>query len=300
MRVHIGDRFGRLEVIEDLKRSELYTGRHWLCKCDCGIKKEFSSKYLLRGGIKSCGCYVNETSRIDKVKVGDKFGKLTVLEDLRIFKKNRGYKVICQCDCGNKKETYSFLLLKDKTKSCGCLRPKNRKKIKIGDRFERLVVIEEAEYDKGKKQWLCKCDCGQNKIIKAYALRTQQCRSCGCLKIDSHTTGFGKITGSFFCDVKIGARNRHLDFNLTIEFLDELFRKQNYSCALSGLPIDISPRKSKEETTASLDRIDSSKGYYHDNVQFVHKHINIMKSKYELDYFLKLCKIITEHNMNII
>ena len=52
----------------------------------------------------------------------------------------------------------------------------------LGKRFDRLVVIERAENTKqGDAQWLCRCDCGNEKIIRANALKTGRTRSCGCL-----------------------------------------------------------------------------------------------------------------------
>ena len=42
-------------------------------------------------------------------------------------------------------------------------------------------------------------------------------------------------------------------------------------------------------TTASLDRIDSSKGYTKSNIQWVHKDINKMKSDFSMLRFLELC-----------
>ena len=56
-----------------------------------------------------------------KNKVGERFGRLTVLE-----KTNRRYKdgsvlYICQCDCGNIKEIPSNVLSPSGVKSCGCL-----------------------------------------------------------------------------------------------------------------------------------------------------------------------------------
>lgn len=47
-----------------------------------------------------------------------------------------------------------------------------------------------------------------------------------------------------------------------------------------------------EYNTASLDRIDSSKPYIIDNIQWVHKDINFMKRTYSHDYFIKLCKLV--------
>lgn len=55
--------------------------------------------------------------------VGQKFNLLTVLE---IGECIRGhFKLLCQCDCGNKKWIRNDVLLSGQTKSCGCLQRKN-------------------------------------------------------------------------------------------------------------------------------------------------------------------------------
>ena len=52
------------------------------------------------------------------------------------------------------------------------------------------------------------------------------------------------------------------------------------------------------ENTASLDRIDSSKGYVKDNVQWVHKDINRMKWNFPQDKFVKLCSFVANKIMD--
>ena len=54
--------------------------------------------------------------------------------------------------------------------------------------------------------------------------------------------------------------------------------------------------KSKTEITASLDRIDSNKGYIKNNVQWVHKHINTMKMHMTDREFIDMCKKVAKHN----
>ena len=57
------------------------------------------------------------------------------------------------------------------------------------------------------------------------------------------------------------------------------------------------PRASKDKSwNASLDRIDSSKGYIEGNVQWVHQNINMMKNKFDNQYFIEMCKLITKNN----
>ena len=56
----------------------------------------------------------------------------------------------------------------------------------IGTRFERLIVIAAAEPEiqagHPRPRWLCRCDCGTEKVVSAGHLRSGHTRSCGCLK----------------------------------------------------------------------------------------------------------------------
>lgn len=54
-----------------------------------------------------------------KVKTGDKFGHLTIIND-SIDKINGDIYVMCRCDCGNIKRIRRRCLINGKTKSCGC------------------------------------------------------------------------------------------------------------------------------------------------------------------------------------
>ena len=52
----------------------------------------------------------------------------------------------------------------------------------LGKRFGRLVVVKQAGKAKcGNYLWLCKCDCGTEKVILASSLRSGVTQSCGCL-----------------------------------------------------------------------------------------------------------------------
>lgn len=64
----------------------------------------------------------------------------------------------------------------------------------IGKRFGRLIVIERAENDKNNKaRWLCRCDCGNEKIISRHDLTKsgRTTKSCGCLWKE-YTSNYGK------------------------------------------------------------------------------------------------------------
>ena len=58
-----------------------------------------------------------------------------------------------------------------------------------GQRFGRLVVIRRdgTSYSSGNPDWsqptwLCKCDCGNEKIVTGINLKQGCTRSCGCLR----------------------------------------------------------------------------------------------------------------------
>lgn len=57
-----------------------------------------------------------------------------------------------------------------------------------GQRFGRLVVISQAEKPPGNNRrrtfWLCKCDCGKQKVVASDKLRNGDTKSCGCLKVE--------------------------------------------------------------------------------------------------------------------
>ena len=57
--------------------------------------------------------------------------------------------------------------------------------VKIGDRYHRLLVVEETNSRwNGCRVWLCKCDCGAERIVRQASLRNGNTKSCGCLSIE--------------------------------------------------------------------------------------------------------------------
>lgn len=55
-----------------------------------------------------------------------------------------------------------------------------------GQKFGRLTVIKRADNDKhGNAQWLCKCECGNETIVRGFLLKRGTTKSCGCLQKES-------------------------------------------------------------------------------------------------------------------
>ena len=61
---------------------------------------------------------------------------------------------------------------------------KSKAKIRdlTGQKFGRLTVIGIAETDTRKTYWVCQCDCGNFKTVRADSLISGKIKSCGCLK----------------------------------------------------------------------------------------------------------------------
>ena len=75
-------------------------------------------------------------------------------------------------------------------------------------------------------------------------------------------------------------RRRDPNMNLSVEYLARIWEEQQGICPYSGIKLILNShtRRNKDHRfTASLDRIDSSKGYIEGNVQFVSTLINFMK-----------------------
>ena len=105
----IGQRFGRLVVIDEYKKDKWAMCR---CRCDCGTVKDIRRYSLLSGNTTSCGCI----RRGDLT--GRRFGRLIALE----YAGQQGRKTLwrCRCDCGKEVIVQRASLISGNTKSCGC------------------------------------------------------------------------------------------------------------------------------------------------------------------------------------
>lgn len=54
-----------------------------------------------------------------------------------------------------------------------------------GKRFGRLTVVSEAGFENGShKTWLCKCDCGNDKVVRGSTLTYGTVLACGCYRTE--------------------------------------------------------------------------------------------------------------------
>lgn len=53
----------------------------------------------------------------------------------------------------------------------------------VGKRYGRLIVLENRGKDKNRNYyWLCRCDCGNEKVVMGENLKRGLTKSCGCLQ----------------------------------------------------------------------------------------------------------------------
>lgn len=178
----------------------------------------------------------------------------------------------------------------------------NKRKDITGKRFGRLIAIKRIQnYFKNypyRSGWECVCDCGNITVVYINSLTRGLTTSCGCYQKEVVYKGYKELGGQQWSRIKHQAKLRNLTVTLTIQQAWYLYEKQNRKCALSGVSIELKANyKGKESNnTASLDRIDNSKGYSIDNVQWVHKTINIMRNKLTVNEFIDFCKEVTKYN----
>lgn len=149
---------------------------------------------------------------------------------------------------------------------------------------------------------LVKCKCGLEHTLPCSRLRNGKslgCKKCRTAGSGSYLwTGVGEISGRLLNQIKQCAKKRNIEYNLSDDFLWKLFIRQNKRCAYTGMDLILNSSH-YSKNTASLDRIDSSKGYTNKNVIWVHKDVNIIKNRFDIEYLIGLCEKIYERRENI-
>jgi hypothetical protein len=186
--------------------------------------------------------------------------------------------------------------------------------LEIGQIFGDYVVISEEfklSADK-KRMFKVRCRCGREEWKRATKLvsgKNKRCKTCSGKKFAKEVglprlrSGKEGLSGTHFKSMYYQAKRRDIPFDLTPEFLWDMFVKQEGLCALSGVPIVLVFSHKLENVnydiiTASLDRIDSNKGYTEDNVWWVHKRVNKIKRDYPLQEVIDWCSLIHKKHGN--
>lgn len=125
-KIQPGQLYGRLTTIEPTNERDICGRVKWLCRCECGNLTKVDSSALRRGTTLSCGCLQKEKASQTWFKnlVGQRFGRLVVLERANENTSNGGAIWVCQCDCGTIKNIPGECLRSGVSMSCGCIQSK--------------------------------------------------------------------------------------------------------------------------------------------------------------------------------
>lgn len=105
--------------------------------------------------------------------------------------------------------------------------------------------------------------------------------------------------GRYWRNVQASAAARGYEVTVSMDEAFAILERQGFACALTGETIKIADSVKGHlggETTASLDRIDSSKGYVPGNLQWLHKDVNRLKSTLGQDRFIQICMIVAQRH----
>lgn len=232
-------------------------------------------------------------------EVGEKFGYWEVVDNTPIVKNGHTY-VKVRCKCGKEEEKCLSDLKNGRSTGCRSCKARERsQEIKIGQKYKHWIVISGPQVNNRHKiMWQVKCDCGLSEPVwkSAWEITTptkcQQCCKCGPIVQGNNLAikngKVGDLTLGRFNKIKRSAKSRDIEFNLTIEYLWNLFQEQRQLCAITEDYI-----YNIEE--ASLDRINSSEGYIEGNVQWVTQQANLSKHVMTMEQLYEFCRKVLNH-----
>lgn len=166
-----------------------------------------------------------------------------------------------------------------------------------GKRFGILTVIKRVypNSKSGYPRWLCKCDCGIEKILCGCTLRRGHTKSCGCLR--RLRPGLSGMRGLISC-YKLIAKKKGREYTLTEEQFEEITKKKCHYCGTKPRQIYDTISNSGKYVHNGIDRIDNLKGYTIDNVVPCCKFCNAAKNIRTLPEFKDWVKRIYNHMYN--
>jgi len=169
----------------------------------------------------------------------------------------------------------------------------------VGKKFEYLTILEHLP----DRKVLCKCDCGTVRSFNLRDIKRKRTKGCGCRRNTPELkelarkracllvkkgilNGGGDVHSKEYREFKYCFKNinrkERKECLIKIEDLKDIWEKQNGYCPYSNiklvLPTHSNIRPDAPYKVASVDRIDSSKPYTKDNIQFVSRTINYAKN----------------------
>jgi len=302
-----GLKFGKLTAIKLIRTEKTkYNYRYiWLFKCNCGKEKEINAPSVIHGHISSCGCLMYQYDCGNKSYLWKGCGDISarfyhsikgnarhreIEFDLRIediwelfLKQNKrcyfsGEELLFGNMTRNQSLTTASL---DRINSSGAYNNENIRWVH--------KAINGMKWDLSDEKFIYYCQL----IVNPMRDKTPSGIEDGNFINTGSWNGYKNISRTYWSLVLTHAKNKKIPVDIDMRYAWNLFEKQNGHCALSGLPLCWGY---KSIQTASLDRIDSKKGYIFGNIQWLHKDIN-RKLKREMpeENLKKWCGLVCSH-----
>jgi len=159
-----------------------------------------------------------------------------------------------------------------------------------GHRFGRFVVISHAGYNRhNRKTWVCRCDCGNEKVVDGINLKNSNTKSCGCLASELRKLPTGRkpkgilefgiaAKNATIGHYRVSAKRRGHVWNLLPDEAEAIFRSDCHYCGSAPCHYTKTKRMNGGFSYMGIDRADSSRGYDRDNVVPCCKRCNIAKN----------------------
>lgn len=235
-------------------------------------------------------------------RVGQRYGRWTVLRRSARRQAGRAAFWDCRCDCGTETTVVGGNLASGISTNCGCAREGTALTLEVGAQFGAWSVMARGARGKCGDQamWLCRCICGTERLVRSGALRYRLSLSCGCTRTYDHNTipvgDPQEYVWRFNTYADKGARRGHV-FELSLEQFIELSRQDCHYC---GAPPAMKVRKHRVRAGSSLmngiDRADNAAGYVLENCVPCCTWCNEMKRHRDPEAFVAHAARIARHS----
>jgi hypothetical protein len=174
----------------------------------------------------------------------------------------------------------------------------------LGKKFGRLVILSRA---KGKEKrgvyWLCKCDCGNKKVIKGTSLTRKKIptRSCGCIvKEGNNKLSFGEAQFNFLYRVyKKNAKERGLLFNLDKNLFRKIITSNCYYCGSEPVHVCYRLDLNGGFSYNGIDRVNNNLGYILSNIVPCCENCNKAKRDLTLSSFMNWINRLVNYQIKV-
>lgn len=173
--------------------------------------------------------------------------------------------------------------------------PNNKTKpIKTGTIFNRLTIIRFHHKDKRwRRFYLCKCECGTEKVIQGSLMVSSNTKSCGCLSVETKIAtalpgSLGAMRQVILQNYKRGGKKRK--WYLTESQFYNLSQLNCYYCGDAPSQTKKGQGVGHDFIYNGLDRINPQKEYTFDNVVACCKKCKVAKNCMTIKEFCKWAK----------